>query len=396
MSRLQALVLATFALLASASDATPKAAFIPFQFEDSRVYVPVRIAGEPTRWFILDSGAGSIVIDSEVARASGLKPTKSEAITGAGAGSSQQAKAAPLALSVGGVPLRAAEPIVIDLGGLLGPTSGRRPAGIIGAQFFAEHFVDVDFVRHRLTLYPPMTQRRSFYASAVPLSFYGGLPLAGVVLKMPGGREVTAKALVDLGAKSTFLVPEPFIEREKLREAFPHAVESLLGAGLGGDTYYDFARSARLRFSGSSLAVDQPVVGLSVRGTLRSTWNDGLLGADFLSRFRVAFDYGHDRLLLTQRSAIPAPFDRSGLFLVASGSDLSQIVVRSILANSPAARSGLMPGDEIVAVDGTPARAMSLSAIRDRLKRGGAVGVRLSYRRAGEERRVRFQLRDLI
>jgi hypothetical protein len=400
MTRLR--LIRVLALVLSAVGASPLAArpgqpvIMPFLYEDARLYVPVRIASGPVHWFILDTGASHTVIDTALAKSSGLGLSAGRAVTGAGAGSSQEARTAAVHLSVGGVPLRVAQPTVIDLVHLLGATSGRAPAGIIGSEFFREHFVDVNFAAHRISIYAAASERRSFYAAEVPLTFADRTPLTQVQLTVPSGRLITAIALVDLGAKSTFLVPEPFIDREKLREAFPNKIESPLGAGVGGDTFYAFARARRLGFAGAGLALERPVIGLSIRGSLRATWHEGLLGADFLSRFRLGFDYMHARLLLTQRSNESVAFDRSGLFLVAQGSDLSRVVVRSLVDGSPAARAGLAPGDELLTIDGVPVGAIGLSAIRDRLKQPGTVQVTLGFRRGGERRAARFGLRDLI
>jgi hypothetical protein len=373
----------------------PRPVIIPFLYEDARLYVPVRIGGRLARWFILDTGATPTIVDTAVAREAGLTIFGSEIVRGAGSGSSQQSQSSAIRLSVGGVPLRIAKPAIMDLAQLLGPTSGRAPAGIIGSQFFREHFVDIDFVKRRMIIFPSGIDRRPAYAASVPLTFADWTPLTQVRLTLPAGRVITGNALVDLGAKSTFLIPEPFIDRERLREAFPKAVVTGFGAGVGGDTYYAFARARRLGLAHhDGLALDRPVIGLSVRGTLRSTWHEGLLGAEFLSRFRLGFDYTHRRLLLTQQSRQAAPFDRSGLFLVASGDELRQIQVRSVLAGGPGALAGLSPSDEILAIDGTPSERLGLPAIRERLKLQGSVLV--VYRHGTEHHSTQIQLRDLL
>lgn len=397
MARLASLwlLLATvFAVGARAPNASVET--VPFIYEDARLYVPVRIAGGPVRWFILDTGATQTIIDTAVAREAGLAFSGSSVVDGVGAGSSLQSHASSVHLSVGPVPLSVVHPAVADLAHLLGPTSGRAPAGIIGSQFFREHFVDIDFQARRLTIFSPAAQRRSAYAVAVPVTFAEWTPLAPVRLTLPTGRTVIANALLDLGAKSTFLVPEPFIDREHLRAAFPRTVETGLGAGVGGDTFYAFGRADRLGFEGvGKAALDRPIVGLSVRGTLRSTWNDGLLGAEFLSRFRLGFDYPHSRLLLTQVSRDAAPFDRSGLFLGATGSDFLRIMVRSTISGGPAEAAGLLPGDELLTLDGKPVASLGLPSVREALK-SRARSVTLGFRRGSEERTTRLQLRDLL
>jgi hypothetical protein len=382
---------------ASRQQESARPASIGFLYEDARLYVPVRIGTGAARWFILDTGVTGTIIDTAVARTAGLDISGGQTVHGAGSGSSSEAETSMVDLRVGSVALHVDQPAVMDLAHLLGPTSGRAPAGIIGSQFFREHFVDIDFATRKLAIFPPQGDRRSFYAATVPLTFADWTPLTHVSLELPTNRIVTANALVDLGAKSTFLVPEPYIAREKLRDAFPNPVVTGLGAGVGGDTFYAFARAKRLVLAGApAMALANPVIGLSVGGTLRSTWHEGLLGADFLSRFRLGVDYTHHRLLLSRTGGAAEPFDRSGSFLGASGRDLKRIVVRQVLKGGPAQAAGLRPGDEIVSVNGVRADALGLPAVRERLKAPRAASVLVVYERGGERRRANIQLRDLL
>jgi len=384
-------------LVTDARAATDGARKIQFLFDDARVYVPVRIAGQAPQWFILDTGATRTIIDTAVARSAGIDVRTLHVVRGAGSGESRQGDAPAVRLDVGGVPLQVAAPAIMDLASLLGPTSGRAPAGIIGSQFFREHYVELDFAKRVLSVQPPGAGASAEFVAAVPLSFVADTPLARLGLTLPSGRTIAVHALVDLGAKSTLLLPEPFIERDKLRAAFPRTVTTGFGAGVGGNTSYAFARSRRMFFADApALGVDRPVVGLSVEGSLRSTWYDALLGAEFLARFKVGFDYAGQRLLLTPQLDTEPPFDRSGLFLVAEGPGLNDIVVRQVLEGSPAEVAGLAPGDSILALDATPVAALSLGEIRNRLKAEAPATVTISYRRNGKDRVVRLTKRELL
>jgi hypothetical protein len=369
-----------------------------FIFEDQRLYVPVRVEGGAERWFILDTGATPTLVDAAVARAAGLAEHGEDVTTGAGGGQSRVAQTRRTALTVGHTRLAVDSPIVADVAGLLGPTSGRAPAGIVGSQFFREHVVVIDFHKRIIALYPPRTDLSRSFDQSVPLTFADDTPLTKVWLTLPSGRKLAARALVDLGAKSTFLIPEPFIDRQHLRAAFPHSVTTGLGAGMGGDTHYAFARAPRLELRPSSpaMGLSNPVVGLSVGGTLRSTWHEGLLGAEFLSHFRLGFDYAASRLLLTRADRDQPQFDRSGLFVAGDRNDLSRLFVREVVKDSPGAAAGLQPGDEILKVDGAAAAALGLPALRNRLKSPTQPRVRLTYRRGGEQRDVTLRLQALL
>ncbi|GGY24485.1 hypothetical protein GCM10008098_17620 [Rhodanobacter panaciterrae] len=358
---------------------------LPFDYTDARLYVPVTIGNDPSTYtFILDTGAVPTGIDDALARKRGFAVSGAGMASGAGAGATRVGSTGPLSLHVGAAALNVASLNVSPYDALLAATSGRRVDGIIGSQFFIEHVVTIDVEQRRITLHDPATWRYAGKGVRIPITFKYGVPMAEVSLTLPDGRHIAAHAALDLGAKSTFLIPEPFIDRYQLRQVFPHTVTMGLGAGMGGDTHYAFARGTRIALAASpSIGLDRPVIGLSVKGTLRSSWHDGLLGAAFLTRYRVTFDYAHQQMILEPFADAPTQgFDRSGLFLVSAGSDLQGIDVREVVAGSPAAEAGLHPGDHLIAVDGKSVKQWRLWQLRDRLRDPDVENVRFQVQRA--------------
>ena len=125
----------------------------------------------------------------------------------------------------------------------------------------------------------------------VPLRVVDGIPFASVRLVLPDGRKVEARALVDLGAKANALFTESFLGRG-MRSAWTRTVRGSLGAGVGGETRYDFGRMPRIELPGrsGSVALEDALVGLSAEGTLRGPWGDLLLGSAFLEHWTVLLD----------------------------------------------------------------------------------------------------------
>jgi hypothetical protein len=244
----------------------------PFEFEDNRLFVPVHLADDSTRWFILDTGASPTILDANVAAALGLTVTPAGSTTGAGTHSLRVGRAHDVTLRVGGVPLGSMDVSVSEIDSLLAPSEGRRAPGIIGSRFFLEHVVELDFARSVLTVRDPATYRYDGRGVALPLAFNNGVPLIAGRMTAPDGTVIPMRLLVDLGAKSTLLVSEHFIGEHGLMARFAKTVTSPLGAGVGGATRYAFTTLRRLALgaSGDALVTDSLVAGLSVGGTPRA------------------------------------------------------------------------------------------------------------------------------
>ncbi|MEO7179588.1 MAG: PDZ domain-containing protein [Gemmatimonadaceae bacterium] len=392
-----------FADALRAHEAPPAVTSVPLQVEEARVYVPVRVGlgerGGTPRWLILDTGAQPTVLDAALADSLGARVTSAGTTTGAGGGTTRVGDAGPLTLDVDGVPLGPTSVRVAPLDSLLGATSGRGVPGIVGSRFFREHVVELDFGWPVMHVRDPRTFRPPREAVAVPLQLVDDIPYARGWLTAPDGRRVPLRMLVDVGAKATLLLTEPFIRAQQLAHAFPSRVESALGAGMGGQTRYAFARAPLLELAteGAPVSLAEALVGLSVAGTLRSTQYDGLLGTDFLARFRVTFDYSRRRMYLESRVPSPAraELDMSGLYLV-SDRAARRVIVQEVRPGSPADAARVRAGDAVVALDGRATAGLSLAAVRRVFRSADGRVVRLVLERGGTAREVVLTLRRAV
>jgi S1-C subfamily serine protease len=116
-----------------------------------------------------------------------------------------------------------------------------------------------------------------------------------------------------------------------------------------------------------------------------------------LSRFKVTVDYSRQRMMLEPNSRLTNPFesDMSGITIDAEGKNCRIFKVEGVTEKSPAAQAGIVPGDEIVAIDGKPANQFTSGRIEKLLMQDGAKRS-LTLRRDGKVRVVTIKLQRRI
>jgi hypothetical protein len=367
----------------------------PIVYDGARVYAPVGGASGPLGLFILDSGADDILIDDGPSRRAGARIVGEDRLHGAGRGEMTVGETGPVTLDIGRTPLRLDMAHVGALDALLFPYSGRHVAGLIGAPFFREHVVTIDFARRRLELRDPKTFAYRGDGVRLPIRFANDAPIIDGAITLPDGSRLKLRLLVDLGAEADLLIAEPFVAAHPaLTRLRPRVVEPL-GAGVGGETRYTFTRLPRLE--AGPLSADDLVAGLSVGGALHGGYYDALLGARFLARYRVTFDYTHREIIFEPNpDAAPESFDRSGAFLVADRKDGQRLTIHFVAPGSPAAEAGLAPGDQVETLAGRPVSDDGLTEARRRLsgQEGETVPIRLN--RGGRVIETILHLRPLL
>ncbi len=114
------------------------------------------------------------------------------------------------------------------------------------------------------------------------------------------------------------------------------------------------------------------------RGAFAGSEFSGNIGGGILKRFVVTFDYDRKVMYLQPMRGPGADldtFDRAGMWF---NEGPTGFVIVDVTKGTPAANAGLMKGDLITAVDGTPAKSIKLYELRRRL-RDGPSGSRVDF-----------------
>jgi predicted aspartyl protease len=269
---------------------------LPARFGRSHIYVRINIGGRGLD-FVLDSGAGGITIDSDVARELGLKEYgKHSAVT---ARRYTTARTIVPEMRVGSLVMRDVAIQEVPHGWNTEP--GVKEVGLLGFDFLAELGVTVDYEHQRVTVVPGSDYVPPADPATILLDVRvgGGQPRASVAVNGAIGE----RFIIDTGGAGTFLIFDYFARRH------PEAMRDRGGGGdqrqrtslngIGGTFAVEAYQIESLKLASVNFT---DFVGYRVKGSSYAQNDDGIVGVEFLRLFTLGFDYGNSRLYLVPNS----------------------------------------------------------------------------------------------
>jgi hypothetical protein len=367
---------------------------IPFESSSNLILLQARVNDSVPLWFIFDTGADSSVIDSQLAKALRLRPRGKEVGTGS-AGTAT-------ALIFRGVSIRLPnlEALNLRISALpidfLTAPLGRKISGVIGNDILKELVVEVDYASQVINLYEPKSYQYSGSGEAIPITMEDNLPFVRAHIELERRTPIEGKFELDSGSTSAVTFNTPFVNKYKLLDSISRTSQSRLG-GVGGTAQAFSGRLKALRLGSFELENSVGRFSRATRGDDASAKYDGLIGGEIFRRFKVVFDYSRGQMTLEPNAHFSEPYevDMSGLDLIAEGEGFSVVVVNEVEKNSPAAEAGIREEDIIVAIDGRPAKGLTLPQIREMFMRDGKEYL-ISLKRGKKELQARVKLRRLI
>jgi hypothetical protein len=276
----------------------------------------------------------------------------------------------------------------------LAAANGREMAGIIGYELFSHFVVEVDYAAKQLDLYEPRTYQYGGPGENIPLTLLNGEVYVRAKVTVPGHDTLEGQFVVDTGSNNTLTMAMSFVEEHHLLEGAGPTLPAR-GGGVGGEIQLELGRAKDVQVG--RFFVTNPVTAFIKVGSIAEPGMAGNVGGRLLRRFRVVFDYPHQRMILEPNAHFPEveEFDASGAALMSEGPKFSVVKVVRIRPNSPAAEAGLVPQDMISAVDGRPVTTLTLSGVRKLLREGGREHL-LTVSRGDQRLQVRIRLRRLV
>jgi len=365
-------------------------------------------------WFVLDTGAGYLVLDASLAVRLGAADSGSTGPIGVAA--------RPLTrFSLAGLDMDQVGPVLTFNGDIIRRVADRPVLGLVGQRLLRDRALWIDYESSRIALVPAgpggtleaaaavdssrRLLRGLLSSDAVPVPFR--MSDDGKVLvkaRITGPREKSPTAwltfALDTGASKCVLF-ENTADSLTGAKTWQPSLHGLVAPTLIGEVRARLVQATRMEVKeASAMAVDVAILNSPLAADLSRVAGEavhGLLGYSFLRQFMLACDYPHRVLWL---DPIPdfrndRPFEHShvGLQVERNG---GRARVVAVVKGSPAERAGIRAGDEIVGVDGTSSGAVGIFELTRLMEGRPGTSIAITIRSSGVETTHRLRRRRLL
>lgn len=278
---------------------------LPYKDVDGWVLLPARVNGRASVDFVLDTGASVMALIADQR----TEPLELD-MGGVHRLGASDDLAAPVGVRQDGLTIDFGDLVLADQTALAIPADtldckGGQGAtapfnGVIGHDLFRRFTVEVNRDRGTVTLHDPATFRYAGRGQIVPAKIEGRQPFVDATVASPTEASYRARLHVDSGAGidltlfpgSSAAIRQP--SGGRVREA----------CFVGGRATYAVGAPVDLGLAG--VATTTPVEYATGREVI-ATGQNGRIGARFLARFNVVFDYARERIILEPRLPRIAP-----------------------------------------------------------------------------------------
>jgi len=259
---------------------------VPLIERDGHVGITVRIANRDW-FFLLDTGAQSILVDTAVLRAAGVTGEGAMEVRGASRSGGLLTATLP-EVAVDGVAMQDVVVSSLDLGrSLLG---GTKIDGILGYPFFASAVVEMDFAHGVMRFGAP----GAFAPRGAHVALDVDRELAEASVRVNG--RLDAPFIVDTGNSGEMLLYRPFLDAHPGLVPFSALPSWNYGIGGANATYHTSLDAVQL--GGFDLYHRKVDVVLASQGAFADRVDAGNVGLGVLRNFVATFDIGNATMYL--------------------------------------------------------------------------------------------------
>lgn len=275
---------------------------MPFREVEGWIIVQASINGSPPVDFVIDTGA-SILALLAGPRTAGLPID----LSGAHRLGAEDDLAAPFGAPQHGLDIDFGPFALLDQTLLAIPVEtlkcegNKTPdapfQGVIGHELFSRYVVEVNYDRHEVVLHDPEDYAYRGPGEVIAADISGRQPYVQARVEAPDGARYDARLHVDSGAGihlSLFPGSNPAI-------VVPATGETKGGCFVGGLATYRTGNAVAVGF-GDSAPVTTPA-SYALGNEVKESGQNGRLGARFLRRYNLVFDYSRGQMILEPRTA---------------------------------------------------------------------------------------------
>jgi hypothetical protein len=277
-----------------------------------------------------------------------------------------------------------------------GTQMGMPYQGTLGTDFFARFVVVVDYSRQTIQLYDPATYTYSGAAKGVQGTFAGTTPIVKAKVSIPGQKTLDADFVVNTALDFPIVFSRTFTDDHRISSAHFKTISASYPSVDGGAKIL-LGRLKTIQLGGYT--IEDPVAAFSQSNPPSGQSKNiaGAIGAGFLKRFLVIFDFPHQRIILEPNLQFNkfAEEDMSGLSIIAKGPGLKTFEIIRVQPGTPGAAAGIHEGDVIAGIDEEPAADITLTSIRELFRQVGHK-YKLLIERNGKTQEIVILMKRLI
>lgn len=371
---------------------------IPFEIHSNLVVVPLILNNRLPLKFILDTGVRNAIL-TEKSYADILDVSYNRKYTIRGAGGEKLVDAYvtnSVTLALPGVDGKGHAMLVLDNDFIeLRNFLGTEVHGMLGYELFSRFIVKINYQRRVLTLIEPQYFKPNRTYQEFDLSIEDTKPYITVPIKQKNGKTLHAKLMFDSGASHGLMLDTESGDSVYVPKK---TLDANIGRGLGGKIEGRIGRAESMQFGKYELK--DPLVTYPYPGsyTDSTTFRNGTLGGEIISRFTVIYDYVRGKLYLKKNGSFKRKFffNMSGITIKAVGARLNQFEIDEVRKTSNAYKAGLRSGDRLLTINGIETKSLNLKMINGSFNTKPGRRVKLEVIRKGRKMQYSFRLASPI
>ncbi len=307
--------------------------------------------------------------------------------------------------------------------------------GLIGASFFKDALVEIDYINNLVILHKTVASARRALRgmSRLPLQFKDEKPYASAAL-INDQDFLNGLFLIDSGSSDALFLlnvdPAFYLNNKSFKD--------YLGFGINGDIYGKRTKLTSLKLGNASLDNVTTSIpkedNLSLPKSQSSSSVLGSIGGEILSRFDIILDYNNKSLYYKKNEDFDSGFfyNMAGMELRVGEKDIvttiidkrnepvqsnykvvegqktinrqtftrldvvKKILVKYIRPNSPSEKAGIKEGDEIIAINNLRKGGMSLNDVASKFYKNPYSKVKLKIKRGDKIKTFKIKLIPVI